>query len=157
MPRGGPRPNSGRKKGSRNKRSIGIAERMVEAASASTGSAATQPPAKKLARDVLETFMLKFSDMAEKEKNPARFERYARFAVYCAQSLAPYQSPTLRAVLVAPQPEKNDTTTTTIRLKIFDHDGNELKDSSSGLSDRSDLSDDVEACKVYRRLVSGGN
>jgi hypothetical protein len=39
MPRGGPRPNSGRKKGSRNKRSIGIAERMTEAAGASTGSA----------------------------------------------------------------------------------------------------------------------
>lgn len=97
--------------------------------------------------------------MAERETDPIKFERYARFAVYCAQSLAPYQSPTLRAVMVAPQPEKNDTTTTTIRLKIFDNDGNELKDSSSGLSDRPDLSDDdpIEACKVYRRLVSGGN
>jgi hypothetical protein len=157
MPRGGPRPNSGRKKGSRNKRSIGIAERMVEAACASTGSATPQLTAKKLARDVLEDFMLRFTSMAERETDPIKFERYARFAVYCAQSLAPYQSPTLRAVMVAPQPEKNDTTTTTIRLKIFDHDGNELKDSSSGLSDRSDLSDDVEACKVYRRLVSGGN
>jgi hypothetical protein len=158
MPRGGPRPNSGRKNGSRNKRSIGIAERMVEAGGASTGSAATQPPAKKLARDVLEDFMLRFTSMAERETDPIKFERYARFAVYCAQSLAPYQSPTLRAVMVAPQPEKNDTTTT-IRLKIFDHDGNELKDSSSGLSDRPDLSDDdpIEACKVYRRLVSGGN
>jgi hypothetical protein len=99
----------------------------------------------------------KFTSMAERESDPIKFERYARFAVYCAQSLAPYQSPTLRAVMVAPQPERNDTTT--ITLKIFDHDGNELKDSSSGLSDRSDLSDDdpVEACKVYRRLVSGGN
>jgi hypothetical protein len=59
--------------------------------------------------------------------------------------------------MVAPQPERNDTTT--ITLKIFDHDGNELKGSSSSLSDRSDLSDDdpIEACKVYRRLVSGGN
>jgi hypothetical protein len=104
--------------------------------------------------------MLKFTDMAEKESDPAKFERYARFAVHCAQSLAPYQSPTLRAVMVASQPEKNDTTTTTtIRLKIFDHDGNELEDSSSGLSDRPDLSDDdpIKACKVYRRLVSGGN
>ena len=107
--------------------------------------------------DVLETFMLKFTDMAEKESNPAKFERYARFAVHCAQSLAPYQSPTLRAIMVASQPEKNDTTTTTIRLKIFDHNGNELKDSSSGLSDRPDFSDDIEACKIYRRLVSGGN
>ena len=156
MPRGGPRPNSGRKKGSRNKRGIGIAERMLQAGAASTGSAAPQLPAKKLAREVLESFMPKLTDMAEKETNPAKFERYARFAVYCAQSLAPYQSPTLRAVMVAPQPEKRDTI---ITLKIFDHDGNELKDSSSGLSDRPDLSDDdpIEACKVYRRLVSGGN
>jgi hypothetical protein len=156
MPRGGPRPNSGRKKGSRNKRSIGIAERMVEAAS--TGSAAPQLLSKKLARDVLEDFMLRFTSMAERETDPIKFERYARFAVYCAQNLAPYQSPTLRAVMVAPQPETT-TTTTTIRLKIFDHDGNELKDSSSDVSDRPDLSDDdpIEACKVYRRLVSGGN
>ena len=85
MPRGGPRPNSGRKKGSRNKRSIGIAERMVEAGGASTGSAATQPPAKKLARDVLEDFMLRFTSMAERETDPIKFERYARFAVYCAK------------------------------------------------------------------------
>ena len=52
---------------------------MVEAGGASTGSAVSQPPAKKLARDVLETFMLKFTDMAEKETNPAKFERYAPF------------------------------------------------------------------------------
>jgi hypothetical protein len=148
MPRGGPRPNSGRKKGSRNKRSVGIAERMVEAAS--TGSAVLQLPGKKLARDVLEGFMPKFTDMAEKETNPVKFERYARFAVYCAQSLAPYQSPTLRAVMVAPQPEKNDSTTT-ITLKIFDHDGQELENR------RSDLNDPVEACKVYRRIASGGH
>jgi hypothetical protein len=128
MPRGGPRPNSGRKKGSRNKRSIGIAERMVAAAAASTGSAALQLIGKKLARDVLEDFMLKFTQMAETETNLAKFERYARFAVHCAQSLAPYQSPTLRAVMVAPQPEKNNTT---IKLKIFDHDGNEVKNCSS--------------------------
>jgi hypothetical protein len=120
MPRGGPRPNSGRKKGSRNKRTIGIAERMFEVAGASTGSAAPQLTAKKLARDVLEDFMLRFTSMAERETDPIKFERYARFAVHCAQSLAPYQSPTLRAVMVAPQPERNDTTT--ITLKIFDHD-----------------------------------
>jgi hypothetical protein len=152
-------PTPGAKKAHATSAALGIAERMVEAGGASTGSAATQPPAKKLARDILEDFMLRFTSMAERETDPIKFERYARFAVYCAQSLAPYQSPTLRAVMVAPQPEKNDTTTTTIRLKIFDNDGNELKDSSSGLSDRPDLSDDdpIEACKVYRRLVSGGN
>jgi hypothetical protein len=140
MPRGGPRPNS-----ARNKRSIGIAERMVEAGGDSR-SAAPQLTAKKLARDVLESFMLKFTDLAKKETNPVKFERYARFAVYCAQSLAPYQSPTLRAVMVAPQPENNDTT---ITLKIFDHDGNEVKNRSS------DLDDPIEACKVYRRIVGG--
>jgi hypothetical protein len=146
MPRGGPRPNSGRKKGSRNKRSIGIAERMVEAGGASTGPAAPQLTAKKLARDVLESFMLKFTDMAEAETNPVKFERYARFAVHCAQSLAPYQSPTLRAVMEAPQPENKDTT---ITLRIFDHDGNEVKNRSS------DLDDPIEACKVYRGIVGG--
>jgi hypothetical protein len=148
MPRGGPRPNSGRKKGSRNKRSIGIAERMIEAAAASTGSAALQPTGKTLARDVLEGFMLKFTDMAEKETNPVKFERYARFAVHCAQSLAPYQSPTLPAVMVAPQPEKKDTT---ITLKIFVHDGNEVKNCSS------DLNDPIEAREVYRRTVGNGH
>jgi hypothetical protein len=94
MPRGGPRPNSGRKTGSRNKRHIGLAERMAEAAAASTMP--PTPQGKRLARDVLEDFMLRFTNMAEREADPVKFERYARFAVHCAQSLAPYQSPTFR-------------------------------------------------------------
>jgi hypothetical protein len=128
MPRGGPRPNSGRKKGSRNKRDIGLAERMVEAVveagAASTASTVPlTPQGKKLARDVLEDFMLRFADMASKEANPGKFERYARFAVHCAQSLAPYQSPTFKAVTLIPPTLPGDVAVRVINLKIFDHTG----------------------------------
>jgi hypothetical protein len=124
MPRGGPRPNSGRPKGSRNRRSIGLAERMLEAGAVSTASTVPlTPQGKKLARDVLEDFMLRFADMASKEADPGKFERYARFAVHCAQSLAPYQSPTFKAVTLIPPTQRGDDPVRVINLKIFDHTG----------------------------------
>jgi hypothetical protein len=66
-----------------------------------------------------------------------------------AQSLAPYQSPTFRAIVVAsPHQPKVDGETRTINLKIFDDEGNQVP------LPAKEANDPVEACKVYRRLVS---
>jgi hypothetical protein len=134
MPRGGARPNSGRKRGSRNKRSIGLAERMAEARAALPASPVPPlPQDKRLARDVLEDFMLTFADMAAhyqprmlgQRPNPhadeERFWKFSRFAVYCASALAPYQSPTFRAIVVAPPPESDKSETVKrFTFKVFD-------------------------------------
>jgi len=36
-----------------------------------------------------------------------QFEKWARLAMECASKLAPYQSPTFRAIVVAPAPDTN--------------------------------------------------
>jgi len=61
-----------------------------------------------LAKDVLEDLMLMFKGTAEHhvpsgpargaEPDVVRFEKYARLTIHCAQSLAPFQSPTFKAI-----------------------------------------------------------
>jgi hypothetical protein len=76
-----------------------------------------------LAKDAMATFLGIFMSRAgfynskgidpttKKDRNPnadeARFEKYARLAVETAKSLAPYQSPTFRAIMMAPPPPDN--------------------------------------------------
>lgn len=67
----------------------------------------------KLAKDVLEDFMQLFAGMAaahqpwpeqqghNPNENEAKFEKYARLAVDTASKLAPFQSPTFKAIAVA--------------------------------------------------------
>jgi hypothetical protein len=56
---------------------IVLAERMVEAGAVSAASTVPlTPQGKKLARDVLEDFMLRFAEMAEKEADPGKSERW---------------------------------------------------------------------------------
>lgn len=104
----------GRVKGMPNKTTIEralIAERTVADAQAS---------GKKLAKEVLDDFMQLFAGMAahyqptppsaprqNANQNPAEFEKWALHAVDAARMLAPYQSPTFRAVVVAPAPPQN--------------------------------------------------
>lgn len=110
--RGGSSPGQrrgGRRKGSLNKATVEkalIAEQVIARAEM-TGT--------KLAKEVLGDFMTIFADMAAKhqpidegqpippgrEPNIDLFERWARLAVETAKALAPFQSPTFRAVAVA--------------------------------------------------------
>jgi len=74
---------------------------------------------RKLAKDVLDDFMQLFAGMAAHyqprpnrqgiEPNPNQseplFEKYAKLAVEAAKHLAPYQSPTFRAIMIAPPPD----------------------------------------------------
>jgi len=130
MAKGGARPGAGRPRGP-SKATIEkalIAERTVSEA---------KTAGKKLAKEVLEDFMLLFTGMAagfqiappgaspNLQGDEGKFWKYAQAAVDCAHKLAPYQSPTFRAVVVAPGPKEKIMR---IKLKIFDHDGREVND-----------------------------
>jgi hypothetical protein len=105
----GRKKTGGRKAGVRNKttqRRIDAAERAIVLAKAG---------GKRLAREVLEDFLELFSAIAlthqpappRAERNPnydeKKFEKFARLAVETATALASYQTPKLKAVLVAPE------------------------------------------------------
>ena len=64
--------------------------------------------------------------LTEKPENAreheARFERFARYAIDCAHKLAPYQSPTFRAIQIAPPQNEQLNTVTRFRLTIFDNE-----------------------------------
>jgi hypothetical protein len=55
------------------------------------------------------------------------FARYARQAIEIAAKLAPFQSPTFRAVTVVPPDKTREDDVTVIDLKIFDHTGTALE------------------------------
>jgi hypothetical protein len=107
------RKTGGRHRGTPNKATI---EKALIAARTVAGA---KLAAKKLAKEVLEDFMLLFAGMAAHHQptppghpqNPheskTEFLRYAGMAIDCAHKLAPYQSPTFRAVMVAPAPDAN--------------------------------------------------
>jgi hypothetical protein len=89
-----------------------LAEASAPASLAKTGASS----AKKLARDVIEEFMLFFAGTAAYYQprppgaapNPntdeSKFFAYAELAIKCASWLAPYQSPTYRAIEIASPP-----------------------------------------------------
>lgn len=103
--RGGQRENSGRKVGSLGKATI---ERAKLAEIAMTQA---REGGKKLAKDVLEEFMMLFAGMAAqaqpmpdgmpvppgRKPDERKFEKWARLAVETAADLAKYQSPTFKA------------------------------------------------------------
>jgi hypothetical protein len=84
---------------------------------------------RKLARDVLDQLMHIFFNMAElyapqpgQKPDPEQalqFERWSMHAFHVASELAPFQSPTYRAVMVAPSPE-TPVQRVTFQFKIFD-------------------------------------
>src|SRR5262245_14991047 len=89
---------------------------------------------RKLAKDVIEDFMQVFCKVARlyepKEgvrpstKLAAEYERWAKNAVDAAKALAPYQSPTMKAIVVAPMPDQQMGKTTRFPLTIFDSQRN---------------------------------
>jgi hypothetical protein len=135
------RKTGGRRRGTPNKATIEkalIAARTV---------ADARTAGKKLAKEVLEDFMLLFGGMAAHHQptppgapnnpnaNEDKFLRYARFAIDCAGDLAPYQSPTFKAVAVVPQPPAPSPS--------------ELE-----RGEITRLDDPVALARVYRRMVT---
>jgi len=96
---GGLRNGAGRPKGIPNKATI------EKAMIAGQIAARAEMQGRKLAKEVLDEFMHLFAEMAASAReggDETRFEKWARLAVQCAKDLAAYQSPTLRAIMVAP-------------------------------------------------------
>jgi hypothetical protein len=120
----------GRAKGQQNKATIEqalIAEQVLKRASME---------GKKLGKEVLEEFMGIFAELAyhfkpainnepiNEKSDENQFCKYAQLAVEAAAKLTPYQSPTFRAVVVAPAPEKpKDGIVKRFTVEIFDHNG----------------------------------
>jgi hypothetical protein len=128
MPQGGKRPNAGRKPGIPNRATIEralIAERVMARATME---------AKPLGKETLDMFMTEFAALAEHYRpalpgqpaNPnedeERYLKFARLAVDAASRLTPYQSPTFRAVVLAPAPESNEIKPRLFTLRIFERD-----------------------------------
>jgi hypothetical protein len=74
-------------------------------------------------------YAARFDEMADARHlagDVAGFERWARLACATAKDLAPYQSPTYRAVVITPPPDKPGDDVRVIDLKIFYHTGTAL-------------------------------
>lgn len=126
MPKGGRRPNAGRKKGSKNKLTIEREIQKEQRAIRRYGSGNEEGP--KLGKEIIERFMniatkyaLMYEPKDEDLKHSAdpkeqdyrdwkrnQFKGWARLAVAWAADLAPYQSPTFRAISISPQREEDD-------------------------------------------------
>jgi hypothetical protein len=123
MPRGskpGER-RGGRQRGTKNRKTLErelMAERMLQHAPAGIESG-------KLGREVLAQYMHTFDELAEqyRKTDETKFRQYAELAVACAKALAPYQSPTYRAIVLSPPPPPSETVRR-FTLRIFDpHNG----------------------------------
>lgn len=107
----------GRVKGTKNLETIKKERVAAEIAARTIADARIHD--KPLAKEVLDTFMHLFAGMAAKHQplpdgsvipsnrkpNPVQFEKWARLAVETATKLAPYQSPTFKAIMIAPPPD----------------------------------------------------
>lgn len=106
-PKGGRRPGSGRPPGP----SKATLEKALIAERAVADARARALP---LGREVLDKFMQIFSGMAayyqpdlrspasKPQGNEDKFEKYARLAIEAAKLLAPFQSPTMKAITIQP-------------------------------------------------------
>lgn len=125
MPRGaapGERRGGGRKPGQKNRATLereALRAREEAARKAEIDVGLAKLAGKKLAKEVLEDFMVLFAGIAgthqpyppAQPQNPnydaEKFERFARLTVDAAKELAKYQSPQFRAIVVAPAPDAN--------------------------------------------------
>jgi hypothetical protein len=101
--------------------------RVERAAIAARITAEADMRGQPLAKEILAKYAARCDEMADARHvagDVAGFERWARLACVTAKDLAPYQSPTYRAVVIAPPPDKTlQDDVTVINLKIFDHTG----------------------------------
>ena len=140
MPRGGSKPGErrgGRQKGTPNKVTA------EQALSAERVLAKAKVSGRRLGKEVLDYYMHVFAEIADSERaaaltekpenareHEARFERFAKYAIDCAQKLAPFQSPTFRAIQLAPPQNEQLNKVTRFRLTIFDNNRNMIEDES---------------------------
>jgi hypothetical protein len=140
MPRGGSKPGErrgGRQKGTPNKVT---AEQALSAERVLTKAKVS---GRRLGKEVLDYYMHVFAEIADSERaaaltekpenareHEARFERFAKYAIDCAQKLAPFQSPTFRAIQIAPPQNEQLNKVTRFRLTIFDNNRNMIEDES---------------------------
>lgn len=128
----------GRKRGTKNKKTVErelIEEREKGARIAAAEMKAADYAGRKLAKEVLDDFMQLFAGMAAtyqpmppdalippgRQPDEERFEKYGKLAVQCARDLAPYQSPTFRAIMTAPPPpDPGDGQRKRFTLTIFE-------------------------------------
>ena len=95
----------------------------------------------KLGKEILAKYAARFDEMADARHlagDVAGFERWARLACATAKDLAPYQSPTYRAVVIAPPPDKPGDDVRVINLKIFDHTGTAVEMATRPAQEASD-------------------
>jgi hypothetical protein len=131
MPRGAKKGErrGGRQKGSKNKRNVEREHRMLQEAVRREGG--DMPP---LAKDIVEEFMqtalryARYYALEEKDLDLSaspneqikrdwkrnQFKGWARLAVTWATDLAPYQSPTFRAISISHQVDENENRGTTV-------------------------------------------
>lgn len=133
MPRGASKGErrGGRAKGTPNKATLEralIAEQEIERAKSS---------GRKLAKEYLQEFLPVLAGMAAhyqplptgmpipegRAPNEAKFEKWFGYVLETASKLAPYESPTFRAIVVAPPPPQNKGGRVTVfTLTIFDEE-----------------------------------
>jgi hypothetical protein len=155
MPRGS-RPGErrgGRSKGTPNRATVeraAIAARIADE---------VKMRGQKLGKELLAKYAQVFDEMADERRQAGDvpgFERWARLACATAKDLAPYQSPTYRAVVIAPPHDKPGDDVRVINLKIFEDTGTAL-----GMAARSaqehplDEKDVIDSAGLYRRVVCG--
>jgi hypothetical protein len=134
MPRGS-RPGErrgGRTKGTPNRATV------ERAAIAARITAEAEMRDQKLGKEILAKYAARFDELADARHlagDAAGFERWARLACATAKDLAPYQSPTFRAVVIAPPPDKPGDDVRVINLKIFDHTGTAVELTSRSAQD----------------------
>jgi len=132
------RKTGGRRRGTPNKTTVEKALLAALAAAEGTG--------KKLAKEVIEDFMLRYAEMAAHVQpappgappNPHadedKFWSWPEAAIDCAVKLAPYQSPTFKAVTVVPPPPAPPSVPEHINFARLDPE---------------------EAMRVYKRIMDG--
>jgi hypothetical protein len=156
----------GRQKGSRNKRTREaalIASSIAEKVKAGTATKAeiqtramvaaqeiqrANEQRTKLAKEYLEEFTVVLYSMAARyqlggtDPNEAKYKEWLKMAIDCATKLAPYQSPTFRAIVVAPPPPSRGEETKRFTLTIFDNHNEGREATAIAMADSLDLEDE---------------
>jgi hypothetical protein len=129
------RKTGGRKGGTPNKRTAeALSQNAIVAQMEANVRNASSPRAEKLAKDVLSEFMHIFAgraafhqplppgvDQTGRQPNEPKFLEYARLTIDAARALAPYQSPTYKAIQVMAPPGPSEP-------KLIGNDNRDLDD-----------------------------
>lgn len=147
--RGGSRPGErrgGRKAGTLNKKTI---EKAIVAEQVMKRVQMAEVP---LGKEILGRFMIMFAAMAQRYQpstpssfNPQEdlkeFERWGRLAMEAAKLVAPYQSPTFRAIMTAPAPDDMNRRINRFTISVFED--NKLIDHISNEEDEPEADDEA--------------